>query len=140
MKKMINLASLLFWGIMLALTFFAREIHNSRLPHVETLTVTKQDFICTFTDESGNTLTTTRRAVGIPKSLTNKDLYVITQNETYGEMRYYAQKVDVMMYYDYDSEDYYAVMYGVSAGDKLIISSNALLSDEYPVEVYYDGQ
>lgn len=138
MNKAMYFISSLFWSIMIVLSLSARVIHNTRLPHAETLTVKKQDFICTFADENGNILSASRRAVGIPKALNNHEIYVIIQEEVYGETRYYAHKVDVMMYDEYDSEEYLAVMYGLSAGDKLIVSTDRPLEDH--IEVYYDGQ
>lgn len=139
-KAICIILSALFWGGMAALSLSARAVHNGRLPHTEVLTVKKQDFICTFSDESGNILSASRRAVGIPKALTDNEIYVIIQEEVYGETRNYACYTEIMMYDDYYSEEYNAVMYGLSAGDKLIVSSDRPLSKEIPVEVYYDGQ
>ena len=140
MNKAMYIISVLFWGGMIFLSLSARVIHNGRLPHAEVLTVSKQDFICTFSDENGNVFSTARRAVGIPKSLINNEIYVITEEEVYGEIRNYAHKVEVTVNDDYYSEEYNAVMYGLSAGDKVIVSINRPLSEEYPVEVYYDGK
>lgn len=140
MNKAMYIISALFWSGMVVLSLSARAIHNSRLPHAEVLTAAKQDFTCTFADENGNILSAARRAVGIPKSLTDNEIYVIIQKEVYGETRNYACCTEVMMYDGYYSEEYNAVMYGLSAGDKLIISADRPLSEKYPIEVYYDGQ
>lgn len=140
MNKAMFIISALFWSGMAVLSLSARAIHNSSLPHTEVLTVAKQDFICTFADENGNILSAARRAVGIPKSLTDNEIYVIIQKEVYGETRNYACYIEIMMYDDYYSEEYDAVMYGLSAGDKLIVSTDRPLSKEIPIEVYYDGQ
>ena len=138
MNKSMLLCSAIFWSSMIVLSLSARTIHNNRLPYAETLTVNKQDFICTFADENGNMLSVTRRAAGLPKNLNFHEIYVIMQEEVYGEIRYYAQRKDVMLYENYDSEEYLAVMYGVSAGDILIVSADRPLEDH--IEVYYDGQ
>ena len=140
MNKFLNIFSAVFWLGMLILTAAAKPIHNNRLPHTEVMTVKKQDFIFTFSDDNGNEITTPRRAVGIPGSLPTEDIYVIIQEEVYGENRYFAQKADVTIYENYYSEEYTAVMFGLSVGDRLIISSDKPLSGEYPIEVYYDEQ
>lgn len=84
MNKFLNIFSAVFWLGMLILTAAAKPIHNNRLPHTEVMTVKKQDFVCTFSDDNGNVLTTPRRAVGIPGALPTEDIYVIIQEEVYG--------------------------------------------------------
>lgn len=139
MNKIMNFISVIFWTGMIILSASARAVHNGRLPRAEVLTVKKQDFEYTFTD-GGNTFTVMRRAVGIPQDLIDKDIYVIIEKEFYGETRTFAEKREIIPNGDYFSDEYAAVLYGLSAGDKIIISADRSLPEEQPFEVYYDEQ
>lgn len=129
MNKIISVISALFLCFMIFITLASRPIHNSSLPHVEVITVKKQDFICEFADEQNTLQSTERRALGIPRKLLSGDIYVITQCEVYGEMRDFSYKVNVELYDNYFSDEYAAVLSGVSINDKIIISSDIPITD-----------
>ncbi len=134
--KIVTIA--LFWSTMILLSIFSDSIHNKRLPKVETFTVSKQDFQYNFLDEDGNQVTSLRRAMAIPKSLTNREIYVIIQEEKNGELRNYAQKSEIILYDDYYSNEYLAVWSGLAVGDLVIISDNILGTDYDHIEVNYE--
>lgn len=123
-NKIIYIISIAFISIMIFLTLNARTIHNQSLHHVSTVEVKKQDFDFVFTDEQGNLCHSKRRAIGIPKKYANDRLFIVTEFEIYGETRKRATQVDVMYYEDYISDEYNAVSFGVSIGDKIIVDSD----------------
>ncbi len=126
MKRIITIATVLFFGLMTVLTFSARSIHNSNLPHVETIDISKQDFVCVFYDEQGVEYSTLRRAIGIPNEALSNDIFIAVPKEVYGETRYFACKVEPMYYEDYFSDYYTAVLVGLSAGDRLVVYDGVL--------------
>lgn len=125
-NKIIFAIFILFFAVMIFLTAASRDIHNKNLCHVETIEIKKQDFTCKFLDENGNECFSKRRAIGIPKSCVENDIYVIGETIVYGESRQCANKVEILLFDDYLSDEYYAVSFGLSVGDKVIISDEQL--------------
>lgn len=126
LNKIIFVLSVLFFAVMIFLTAASRTIHNQSLCHVETIEIKKQDFTCKFLDEQGNECYSKRRAIGIPKSCVENDIYVIGEINVYGELRKCANIVEVLLLDDYLSDEYYAVSFGVSVGDKVIVYNEQL--------------
>ena len=129
MNKIAAAITILFFAGMVFLTAFSRSIHDSRLPHVEVIEIRKQDFTCAVPDDHGRICTVQRRAIGIPKDQLQAELYIVSEEEVFGEQRCFARKIAVMLDETYVSEEYSAVTSGVSIGDKLIL----------PEEGLYDG-
>ncbi len=122
-NKIIFALLILFFSVMTFFTAASRPIHNRGLCHVETIEIKKQDFTCKFIDEKGNECFSKRRAIGIPKSCVEKDIYVIGETNVYGESRQCANRVEILLFDDYLSDEYYAVSLGLSVGDKVIVST-----------------
>lgn len=121
LNKIIIAVFVLFFSVMIFLTITSRTIHNQSVCHVETIEIKKQDFICNFFDEQGNECSSRRRAIGIPKSCVENDVYIIGEINVYGESRQSANRVEIQLLDDYFSDEYYAVSFGLSAGDKVIV-------------------
>lgn len=137
MKKVCFLLIAVFFGFMLFMTLSSSKIRNSQLPQVNIVEIKKQTFTCEFTDESGNKYCTERRALGIDKRFVKNDIYILSEKECYGEIRTYAIEVDIQMLDDYYSDEYYAILSGVSSGDKIIDTDITLSNgDEVLVAKY----
>lgn len=128
-NKVIFALLILFFAVMIFFTAASRAIHNRGLCHVDTIEIKKQDFTCKFIDEKGNECFSKRRAIGIPKSCVKNDIYVIGETNVYGESRQCANRVEILLFDDYFSDEFYAVSFGLSVGDKVIV----------PTEQVYDG-
>ncbi len=126
LNKIIFLLSVLFFAVMTFLTAASRTIHNQSLCHVETIEIKKQDFTCKFLDEQGNECYSKRRAIGIPKACVENDVYIIGEINVYGESRQCANRVEILLFDDYLSDEYYAVSFGLSVGDKVIVYNDQL--------------
>lgn len=124
LNRIVYVISIVFIASMTFLTFNARTIHDNQLCHVTTVEVKKQDFVFEFTDEQGNLCCSKRRAIGIPKEYANDSIFVINEYEIYGEKRKCASKVEVVYYEDYISDEYCAVSFGISIGDKIIVDAD----------------
>ena len=70
--------SLLFYGAMLFLTIFAKNIHNARLPQVTAERLGKQHFSYTFTSE-GYTAKRTGSLPALPKELVDTNQVFILE-------------------------------------------------------------
>lgn len=137
MKKICFLLIAAFFGFMLFMTFSARTIRNNQLPRVNIVEIKKQIFTCEVIDESGNKYYTERRALGIEKKFVKNNIYILLEKECYGEIRTYAVEVNIQTLDYYYSDEYYAILSGISSGDK-IIDTDITLSDgdEVLVEKY----
>ena len=126
LNKIILALSVLFFAIMTFVTAASRNIHNQSLCKVEIIEIKKQDFNCRFLDEEGNECYSKRRAIGIPKLCVENDIYIIGETEVYGESRQCANRVEILLFDDYFSDEYYAVSFGLSVGDNVIVSNEQL--------------
>lgn len=121
--------SLLFYGAMLLLTLFAKDIHNARLPQVTAERPGKQPFSYTATFE-GYTLERTVSYTALPKDMVDAGKVftlktLVQDNFTY----YYAEQVSVVVDASKENADYYAISEGLSSRDIVIMSGYETLND-----------
>lgn len=118
MKIKVCLAlTLLFFIGMTVLTFTARDIHNSRLPHVTAKRLTRELFGDGFT-----------RKLALPKELTEGDgVFIITSRIINGEKRDIARRV--VLTTGQEDEEFYEVTGGIMGNELVIIESDRGLRD-----------
>ena len=81
MKKTLVIITAVFLAAMLFLTAFARDIHNSALPHVTASRLKQEQFSFEYTDESGNTFTGTESKLSVTKEKYKRGVYVLYKAE-----------------------------------------------------------
>lgn len=123
MKKLLICVTALFIIAMTVLTFTARDIHNSTLPHVTAKRLSQ----VAFNDYS--------RTLAIPKEIIdNGDVFIIGTRIINGEKRNVAQKVTLTL--GLENDDYYEVIGGIIGNELIIFSTDRELEngDEVFVE------
>ncbi len=121
--------SLLFYGAMLFLTIFAKNIHNARLPQVTAERLGKQHFSYTFTSE-GYTTKRTSSLPSLPKELVDTNrIFVLETKETDDFTYYYARKASVSIDKSKENADYYAIADGLDSRAMIIVSGYEKLND-----------
>lgn len=121
--------SLLFYGTMLLLTLFAKDIHNTRLPQITAERPGKQKFTYSFTFEDYTT-TRTGSYTALPKAMVDSGQVftlksVVEDDFTY----YYAEQVSVIIDETKSNPDYYAISEGLDSRDIVIMTGYETLSD-----------
>lgn len=121
--------SLLFYGVMLMLTLFAKDIHNARLPQVTAERPGKQPFSYTAIFE-GYTSERTGSYTALPKTMVDSGK-VFTLKSVMKEdfIYYYAEQVSVVVDTSKENADYYAISEGLSSRDIVIMSGYETLRD-----------
>ena len=121
--KIISLVcvTLLFFALMAALSLTARDVHQSRLPHVTAARLTRESF-------SQGPGSVRYRQTAIPKELYHSgDIYIITSRSVNGESRDFAKKVDIEIGLEIDG--FYEVTHGLLGHDYVIFSTDRPLDD-----------
>lgn len=123
------LLSLLFYGAMLLLTLFAKDIHNARLPQVTAERPGKQEFTYTVTIEN-YTVERTGSHTALPKDMVDSGKVftlksVMKDDFTY----YYAEQVSVVVDTSKENTDYYAISEGLSSRDIVIMTGYENIKD-----------
>ena len=86
--------TVLFFGIMIFLTFSARDIHNKTIPNVKVSRLTKAEFEYEYRSNTGTKVIETKLCPAIPKELYNHgEIYVIDYIEINGEIRTVARRI-----------------------------------------------
>ena len=119
--------TLLFFTLMLFLTFSARAIHNASLPHVTVERLSQQQFPFEYIDDTGVLATGMSSTLAIRTELLKNDLYVIYQSEKNGEKRDFVRSAVVEKGAEYNG--FTEVLSGIGFGDKVVISSDTALYD-----------
>lgn len=119
--------TILFFSIMVILTFSARAIHNASLPHVTAEKLSQQQFPFEYADDTGALLSGTKSTLAVRTELLEKDLYVLYQSEKNGEMRDFVRLAVIEKGVEYNG--YTEVLSGIGFGDKVVISWDKELYD-----------
>ncbi|MGN1338936.1 MAG: hypothetical protein ACI4WS_01460 [Oscillospiraceae bacterium] len=127
MKQILMIITAVFFAGMLFLTAFARDIHNSALPHVTASRVQQVQFPFEYTDENGNTFVGTESKLAVTKEQFEQGVYVLYQEEKNGEMRDYIRHANIEAGREHDG--YVEVVSGLIFGDRIVVDSDRLLRE-----------
>lgn len=127
MKKILVIITALFFAGMLFLTVFAREIHNSALPHVTASRVQREQFPFEYTDENGNTVVGMESKLAVTTEQLEQGVYVLYKDEKNGEMRDYIRRANIEAGQEYNG--YVEVVLGITFGDRIVVDSDRLLRE-----------
>ena len=121
--------SLLFYGTMLLLTLFAKNIHYARLPQVTAERLGKQRFSYAITIE-GYTTERTSSLPALPKELVDTNqVFILETKETDDFTYYYARKASVTIDKSKENADYYAIADGLDSRSMVILTGYEKLND-----------
>ena len=127
MKKLLVIITAVFFAGMLFLTAFAREIHNSSLPHVTASRVQQAQFPFEYTDENGNTFTGTESKLAVTKEQLERGVYVLYKYEKNGEMRDFIRHADIEAGREHDG--YVEVVSGITHNERIVAEYTSNLYD-----------
>lgn len=127
MKKILVIITAVFFSGMLFLTVFARDIHNSALPHVTASRVQQAQFPFEYTDENGNTFVGTESKLAVTTEQYEQGVYILYKDEKNGEMRDYIRRANIEAGRKHDG--YVEVVSGLTFGDRIVVDSDRLLRE-----------
>ena len=127
MKKILVIITAVFFAAMLALTFSARPIHNSKLPHVSVQRVQEAYFPYEYTAEDGETLTHRRQNLAVTKEQYERGVYVLYSAEKNGEQRDFVRLAEIIAGTEYDG--CVDVVSGLAHNDRIVVSSDREMQD-----------
>ena len=127
MKKILVIITAVFFAGMLFLTVFARDIHNSALPHVTASRVQQAQFPFEYTDENGNTFVGTESKLAVTSEQFKQGVYILYKDEKNGEMRNFIRRANIEAGRKHDG--YVEVVSGLTFGDRIVVDSDRLLRE-----------
>ena len=127
MKKILVIITAVFFAGMLFLTVFARDIHNSALPHVTASRVQQAQFPFEYTDENGNTFVGTESKLAVTTEQYEQGVYILYKDEKNGEMRDYIRRANIEAGRKHDG--YVEVVSGLTFGDRIVVDSDRVLCE-----------
>lgn len=133
MKKILVIITAIFLAAMLFLTAFARDIHNSSLPHVTASRLKQEQFPFEYTDENGNTFTGTESKLAITKEQYEQGIYVLHKKEKNGETRDYIRLAKIET--GRKNNGYIEIVSGISYNERIVSEYTGKLYDGCEVVV-----
>ena len=127
MKKILVIITAVFFAGMLFLTVFARDIHNSALPHVTASRVQQAQFPFEYTDENGNTFVGTESKLAVTSEQFKQGVYILYKDEKNGEMRNFIRRANIEAGREHDR--YVEVVSGLTFGDRIVVDSDRVLCE-----------
>ena len=127
MKKILVIITAVFFAAMLFLTAFARNIHNSALPHVTASRVQQAQFPFEYTDENGNTFVGTESKLAVTSEQFKQGVYILYKDEKNGEMRNFIRRANIEAGRKHDG--YVEVVSGLTFGDRIVVDSDRVLCE-----------
>ncbi len=121
------IVAVLFFTVMIFLTFSARAIHNASLPLVTAEKLPSVQFPFEYTDESGNVMTGTKSALAIRTELLDSDIFILYQREKNGDLRYYVRLAEIET--GAENNGFTEVLSGIGYGDKVVVNTDKELYD-----------
>ncbi|MGN0655201.1 MAG: hypothetical protein ACI4KR_00260 [Ruminiclostridium sp.] len=118
---------------MLFLTAFARDIHNSALPHVTVSRIQQAQFPFEYTDESGTTFVGTESKLAVTKEQLERGVYVLYKDEKNGEIRDFIRRVNIETGREQDG--YIEIVSGISHNELIVAEYTGALFDGCEVVV-----
>lgn len=133
MKKILVIITAVFFAAMFFLTAFARDIHNSSLPHVTASRLKQEQFPFEHTDENGNTFTGTESKLAVTKEQYERGVYVLYKSEKNGEIRDFIRRAEIVVGREQDG--YVEVVAGLSPNERIVTDYTGDLYDGCEVVV-----
>ncbi len=118
MKKILIVITAVFFVGMLVLTFAAKPIHNSTLPHVSAERVQQ----ALFPTENGSTQT-----LAVTSEQYEQGVYVLYNANVNGEPRDFIRRAQIVAGQEYDG--YVEVVSGLFFTDKIVVESDRELRE-----------
>ena len=133
MKKILVIITAVFFAAMLFLTAFARDIHNSALPHVTASRLKQEQFPFEYTDVNGNTFTGTESKLAVTKEQLKQGVYVLHKKEKNGETRDFIRLAEIET--GRENNGYIEIVSGVSYNERIVSEYTGDLYDGCEVVV-----
>ena len=122
--------SLLFYGGLLLLTIYAKDIHNARLPHVTAGSAEKQTFTYRVTLPDGFTAERNNSFISLPKELIDAGQVFLVKTVAENDCTYYCvHKIYVTVDESKENADYYAIADGIESRDIVVLTGYENLQD-----------
>jgi len=107
-KKFPLILTVLFFSLMIFLSFSARSIHNKMIPNVKVARLTREKFQYEEMLADGTVKTVVRSSYAIPKWMYDQDfLYVVVPGSKNGDERTFARKINLPV--GAENDDYYEI-------------------------------
>lgn len=127
MKKILAIITAVFFAVMLFLTVFARDIHNSALPHITASRVQQAQFPFEYTDENGNTFVGTESKLAVTTEQYKQGVYILYKDEKNGEMRDFIRRADIETGREQDG--YVEIVSGITHNERIVMEYTGYLYD-----------
>ena len=127
MKKILAIITAVFFAVMLFLTVFARDIHNSALPHITASRVQQAQFPFEYTDENGNTFVGTESKLAVTTEQYKQGVYILYKDEKNGEMRDFTRRADIETGREQDG--YVEIVSGITHNERIVMEYTGYLYD-----------
>lgn len=103
------LLSLLFYGVMLFLTFFAEDLHDALLPKVTALPLSKQEFTYEVKRSDGSVRQVTKALYALPAKLVDSGLIFELVQSKKNDQPYYTVRRITTLKFGRLQNDYYEI-------------------------------
>ena len=133
-KKITLVITVLFFALMLFLTFFAESIHSASLPRVIVSRVENKLFPVERVLDDGTVMSFSQERSAVSEELLNMGIYTLYSIEKNGTKRNYVREVFVETG-ERTEDGYYEVVSGLSFIDRIVVESTGELYDGCEVVV-----
>lgn len=133
-KKITLGFTVLFFALMLFLTFFAESIHMASLPRVTVSRVESKLFPVERVLDDGTVMSFSQERSAVSEELLNMGIYTVYSFEKNGTKRNYVREVYIETG-EKTEDGYYEVVSGLSFIDRIVVESTGELYDGCEVEV-----
>lgn len=134
-KKTTLIFTVLFFAIMLFLTFFAESIHISSLPQVEAARAETRRFSVTAVSADGEVAQYSSEKTAISEKMLGEGIFVVYTAEKNGTKRSFVRLVFPEVGESRSDDGYREVISGINYGDRIIMSTSKGLYDGCEVNV-----
>ena len=134
-KKTTLIFTVLFFAIMLFLTFFAESIHISSLPQVEAARAETRRFSVTAVSADGEVAQYSSEKTAVSEKMLGEGIFVGYTAEKNGTKRSFVRLVFPEVGESRSDDGYREVISGINYGDRIIMSTSKELYDGCEVNV-----
>ena len=127
------IVTVLFFAVMIILTFSARAIHYATLPHVTAEKLRSVQFPFEYTNANGEITVGTKSVFAIENEMLGSDIFILYQKEKNGDLRYYVRLVDIET--GAENNGFTEVLSGIGYGDKVVVNTDKELYDGCEVTI-----
>ncbi len=134
-KKTTLIFTVLFFAIMLFLTFFAESIHISSLPQVEAERAETRRFSINSVSTDGEITQYSSEKTAVSEKMLGEGIFVVYTAEKNGTKRSFVRLVFPEVGEGRSDDGYREVISGINYGDRIIMSTSKELYDGCEVNV-----